>query len=112
MRTYSYNLASSAIVAASGILATTAHQIEYSTGYAVQAVYSGASIRAKLSLEASNDGDTFVTIPASTAYIDGSGSYLRNVLASNYEFVRFIYEASSASASSATVNVVLQSKGF
>lgn len=111
MRTYNFILSSSATLPSNGTYASSAQKIEFTTGYSVQADYNGAALRGTISLAASNTGVDFVTIPASTAFIDSPGHYLRNVLASNYEWVRFEW-ASSGGSSSGFVNVTLQSKGF
>lgn len=109
MRTYNYQLISTTGI--TGLISTSAHKIDYTWAYAMQAIYSG-NTNGVLSLLSSNDGVNFDTIVGSSAAISGSsGSYLWNVLSANYLYVQGQFLASTASASTGTLRFIINSKG-
>ncbi len=108
MRTYFYQLLQSS-TGLSGSVSSSAQRIEFTTGYSVQAIYTGG-LNGTASLLSSNDGVTFDTITNTSQTFSGAGSFMWNVLSANYQYVQFSYTATSASSGLLSVN--LFSKGF
>lgn len=108
MRTYTYTLLSTTGVA--GTVSSSAHKIDYTVGYAMQAIYTGG-LNGTLSLLRSNDGTNFSQIPGSTAPIAGAGNFVWDYSTNaSYLYVQGKYVASSAS--SGTLQFLINSKGF
>ena len=107
MRTWNSTFYSTS--ALTGTFSTSALKIEYTTGCAVQAIYTGGPTGA-LSLLASNDGINFSTIANSSNSITGPGNYIWNLLSPGFEFIQGNFTASSASSGTMAFN--FNSKGF
>ena len=105
MRTYSYTLFNRTINASSGVVvafSSSAQQIDYTTGYAMQATYTGIKPEGTLSLLGSNDGINFITIKNSEVAITGaaSGTTIWNVILPSYDFVKIKFQSTSATSGS------------
>ena len=90
-------------------------------GLSIQATYVGSGIGGTLSLECSNthqeDNEQNVIVPGewvtmsgSVIQLTGPGSYIWNVEASNYLWVRLVY--SESGEEDAILNAVCVTKGF
>lgn len=116
MRTFLTNILppTTGLIPTSGVLSSSALQMEYSTGLAIQARYAGGPT-GTMSLLASNDGIYFVTIAGSGANITpnlagSTGQYMWNLISPGFQYVK--WQFSSTSASSGLMAVTAFSKGF
>lgn len=107
MRTYSYELISTTGV--STFVSTSAHKIDYTVGYAMQASYTGG-LRGNLQLLSSNDGVFFTPIAGTLTSIASTGVFIWNVLSANYLYVQGQFLPTSASTG--TLSFLINSKGF
>lgn len=89
---------------------TSAYNIQYYHGYAVQAIYTGGT-RGTASIQVSNDGVNFSTVTGSTQVLSGAGNFIWNVTDAYYKYAQFNW-ASTGAASTGTMSIYFMAKGF
>lgn len=82
--------------------------LDQAYGFAIQAIWTGGSLAGTVKLQASVDGSTWSDISGSSQSISGPGSYLWNVQAAFYAYVRSYFTYSSGSG---TITTWEQTKG-
>lgn len=85
-------------------------QLLHATGYAVQAVWTGAGAAGTLKLQTSNDNITYDDLTGSSTVVAGAGSYVWNVWTCNYNYVKCVFTHSGGSAGE--IYVTVNYKGF
>lgn len=115
MRTYPYKLITdgniSANSATSGYVSSSAHPIEYTYGFSIEASFKGSNPEGILSLHSSNDGTNFSLVRQTEVLPNGSsGTFMWNYgRMVNYDYIFVDFAATSAS--SGVLNCLFFSKG-
>lgn len=91
-----------------GNLTSDAEPLDSYYGSAIQAVYTGSPV-GTLKLQASIDGTNYSDITASSQSITASGSFLWNITANFYRYVRVVWTATSGSG---TLVCTILAKGY
>lgn len=113
MNFYNYLIASSSNMGAA--LASSAVELQYKWGYAIQASWSGVVAAGQLNLRGSNDfltPTTWTNITGTTAIVSGPGTVMWNSDMANYKWVQMVFSPSSSLGSTGSLTAIANIKGF
>ena len=90
-------------------ITSSAFDLVHKYVYCIQAVWTGAGVDGTFKLQASNDNSNWEDIASSATVAAGAGSYMWNVNAVGYRYVKVVF--TKAGASDGYVSVTINVKG-
>lgn len=110
MRTYTYYMATSALIGSSSF-ATSGQRIDFTSFYASQSNIGGPNAASGIiNLQVSNVNEPPMFVTAGSAIVNTNGSYMFNILTAGYEWMRIQY-VGGGSSTTGIMTSILQSKG-
>lgn len=99
-----------AVVVNNAVSNSEAVELYFTTGYSVQALWTGAATTGSIKLQMSINGDDWEDVGSSSQAISGPGSFIWNVTDVHYRYVRVVVEETASN--DLTVNAWIYSKGL